>query len=66
MSVNKRTVFKPNKQEIINYAAQMANQSQMRCGHIAAVQFLQRVLYAQKGDEKREIDPKEAARMLTT
>ena len=62
MSVNEKTI--PIKSEIIKYAAQMANQATMPCGHDAAVKFLQRVIRARKGIEWRMLEPGEAAKLI--
>jgi hypothetical protein len=64
MSVNKRTTYKPVKEEIIKYAAQMANQVNMLSGHDAAVKFIQRCFVAVKGDERRKLEPGEAAKLI--
>lgn len=64
MSVNKRTTYKPVKEELIKYAAQMANQGHMPSGHDAAVKFIQRCFVAIKGQERRELDPCEAAKLI--
>ena len=64
MSVNKRTTYKPNKDAIIKYAAQMANQVKMPCGHDAAVKFIQKCFIAVKGDERRELEPSEAEKLI--
>lgn len=64
MSVNKRTTYKPKKDAILKYAAQMANQVKMPCGHDAAIKFVINCFEAVKGDERRELEPSEASKLI--
>ena len=60
----KRTMKREDIQKLKEYAARMAGNGIFVSGYQGAVEFLQFVCYAEKGEERRELTPDEASNMI--
>lgn len=61
---DKRTVFRVENNELYKFAALLNSGGVNKPWSMAAFQLLKKVLYAQKGSERRELTDEEAIKMI--
>lgn len=61
---NKRTVYVPNRDGVLHYAAKLASNGNSPTGYPAAIKFMQACFIAQKGNETRPLSDTEASVLI--